>query len=352
MIDVNISLVPYRPLESILMTRLITALMFVLAVTQPVIRLTYGDELTIASWNLENLFDTEDDPKVQGDEEYTPQSPKHWTKERLEIKLNNLSGIIRNMNDGKGPDILGVCEVENHTAVELLVAKLQPLGRKYEFIHQDSPSERGIDGAIIFDSAVFQLVDSKFHHVDAENTRDIVEAKLHRKNGDLYVFMDHWPSRHHDESFRVKAADVARKRIDEILAADPKADIILLGDFNDDITNESIRDHLRTAATPDNLPAGTMFDTLDHLRAEGKGTLVYKNKWNLLDHIIISPGLLDAAGFQWKTNSSQAVEFPELFYQPKYEGIIKRPSTSYTKDDFHKNGYSDHLPVDCVLIQQ
>lgn len=334
------------------MTRTVLVFLLLLTLVSGVTRDVRGDELAVAGWNLENLFDTEDDPQVDQDEDFTPQSPKHWTKERLEIKLNNLSGVICKMNGGKGPDVLGICEVENRKVVEMLVAKLQPLGRKYEIIHKDSPSERGIDCAIIFDSAAFQLVDSKFHHVDAENTRDIVEAKFHRKSSDLYVFMDHWPSRFHDESFRVKAGDVARKRIDEILTTDPKADIIMLGDFNDDITNESMRDHLRTAATAENLPAGTMFDTLDHLRAEGKGTLVYKNKWDLLDHIIISPGLLDPAGFEWKKDSSQAVEFPELFYQPKYEGIIKRPSTSYTKDDFHKNGYSDHLPVTCVLIQQ
>jgi predicted extracellular nuclease len=333
------------------MTRSLLALFLLLVLASCATRAARADELTLASWNLENLFDTEDDPKVELDEDYTPESPKKWTPERLETKLNNLAGVISKMNNGKGPDVLGVCEVENRKVVEMLVAKLQPLGRKYEIIHKDSPSERGIDCAIIFDSGVFQLADSKFHHVDAENTRDIVEAKFHRKDSDLYVFMDHWPSRHHEESFRVKAGDVARKRIDEILATDPKADIIMLGDFNDDITNESIRDHLRTAASADKLPAGTMFDTLDHLRSDGKGTLVYKNKWDLLDHIIISPGLLDPTGFEWKKDSSQAVEFPELFYQPKYEGIIKRPSTSYTKDDFHKNGYSDHLPVSCILIQ-
>ena len=230
----------------------------------------------------------------------------------------------------------------------MLVEHLKPLGRKYEIVHKDSPSERGIDCAIIFDGAVFTLADSKFHHVDAENTRDIVEAKLHRKDNDLYVFMDHWPSRHHEESFRNKAADTARKRIDEILAADAKADIILLGDFNDESTDESIRDHLRTATTAENLPAGTLFDTTAAIRAAGKGTFVYKNKWDMLDHIIVSPGLLDPAGFRWKEGSSQTVEFPEQFYQPPYPGIIKRPSTSYSKDTFHKNGYSDHLPLSCT----
>ena len=311
----------------------------------------HAEDLFVASWNCENLFDTADDPKVNGDEEYTPESPKKWTKERLGIKLTNLSSIISKMNDGKGPDVIGLCEIENRKVVELLVEMLHPLGRKYEIVHQDSPSERGIDCAIVFDSAVFALSEPKFHHVDAENTRDIVEAKLRRKDHDLYVFMNHWPSRHHDSSFREKAAEVARKRIDEILAADPKADIIMLGDFNDEPSDPSLKDHLRTVSSAENLPADAMLNTTAHIKADGKGTFVYENKWDQLDHIIISPGLLDASGFRWKDGSSHIVEFPELFYQPKYPGVIKRPSTSYTRSDFHKNGFSDHLPLTCILVQ-
>jgi len=320
-----------------------------LAISQVHASTAQAEDFVIASWNLENLFDTADDPKVKGDEEYTPESKKKWTKERLNIKLDNLASIVSKMNDGKGPDVIGVCEIENRKVLELLVEKLHGLGRKYEIVHQDSPSERGIDTAILVDSAVFQLADSKFHHVDAENTRDIVEAKLQRKDHDLYVFMNHWPSRHHDESFRNKAGDVARKRIDEILAVDPKADIIMLGDFNDEPSDESIRDHLRAVTSAENLPAGTMLDTTAHIKEEGQGTFVYDNKWDMLDHIIVSPGLLDSAGFRWKEGSSQRVDFPELLYQPKYPGVIARPSTSYTKNDFHKNGYSDHLPLNCII---
>jgi predicted extracellular nuclease len=310
-----------------------------------------GDEFVIASWNLENLFDTADDPNVEGDEEYTPDSKKKWTKERLDTKLANQAAIISKMKDGKGPDVLGVCEIENRKVVEMLVEKLAPLGRKYEIIHKDSPSERGIDCAIIFDSAVFKLADSKFHRVDAGKTRDIVEADLSRHDKTLYVFMDHWPSRHHEPPARAKAGDTARKRLDEIFAADPKSDVVMLGDFNDEPSDPSIKDHLRTVTSAENLPAGTMLDTTAHIKAEGKGTFVYKNKWDQLDHIIVSPGLLDSTGFQWKEGSSQAIEFPELFYQPKYPDAIKRPSTSYTEDMFHKNGYSDHLPLNCVIIQ-
>ena len=108
-----------------------------------------ADEFFIGSWNLENLFDTKDDPSVKGDEEYTPESAKRWTKERLDIKLTNLGKVISKMNDDKGPDVLGICEVENRDVVEMLVENLKPRGRKYEIGHKDSPRERGNDGGII-----------------------------------------------------------------------------------------------------------------------------------------------------------------------------------------------------------
>jgi endonuclease/exonuclease/phosphatase family metal-dependent hydrolase len=310
-----------------------------------------SDDFYIASWNCENLFDTVDDPKVEGDEEYTPDSPKKWTPERLDIKLKNLAKIIRKMNNDRGPDVLGLCEIENRKVVEMLVEKLKPLGRKYDIVHKDSPSERGIDCAIVFDSAVFSLVDSQFHHVNAGNTRDIVEAKLRRNGANLFVFMDHWPSRHHDESYRNKAADAARKRIDEILSADPKSDFILLGDFNDESRDESIRDHLRAVTSKRDMPPGALFDTTAYIRESGKGTFVYDNKWDMLDHIIISPGMLDNVGFHWKNGSSKRLEFPELFFQPRDGKSIKRPSKSFSGNTFHKDGYSDHLPLGCTIEQ-
>src|SRR5437868_13222838 len=111
-----------------------TALMVLtsLAIRTPSAR---GEDFYIASWNCENLFDTVDDPKVEGDEEFTPQSPKRWTPERLNIKLENLASVIKKMNDKHGPDVLGVCEVENRKVVEMLVDNLKSIGRKYEIVH-------------------------------------------------------------------------------------------------------------------------------------------------------------------------------------------------------------------------
>ncbi|MCI0335462.1 MAG: endonuclease/exonuclease/phosphatase family protein [Planctomycetes bacterium] len=308
-------------------------------------------EFYVAGWNVENLFDLQDDPEVEYDEDFTPQSPKKWTKERLEIKLKNLADAIGKMNNGNGPDVLGLCEVENRKVVEMLREKLAPLGRRYEILHKDSPSDRGIDCALLYDADVFGLADSKFHFVDAEKTRDIIEARLHRDSGDLFVFVNHWPSRHNDEWQRLKAADVLRKRLDEILAADPKADIVMVGDFNDEPDNIALRDNLRAAKSKDNLPAGALFDTTAFLEDDKQGTFVFDNKWELIDHIIISPGLLDDAGYRWKDDSSERIDRDELIYRPQYPNVIPRPSTSYTRNDFHKNGYSDHLALGCVIVE-
>lgn len=314
----------------------------------------HAGDLCVASWNVENLFDTEDDPSVELDEDFTPESPKKWTKERLDVKLDNLAKTISKMNDGHGPDVLGLCEVENRKVVEMLVAKLAPLGRKYEIVHKDSPSDRGIDTALIYDAKLLDLVDSKFHFVDAEKTRDIVEAKLKRVGaGDeaaaLYVFVNHWPSRNNDEWQRIMAATVLRKRLDEILMADPKADFVLVGDFNDEPDNVAIAKFLRASKTAEIAVDGTLYDTTAPIAIEGKGTFVYDDQWNLLDHIIISPGLLDGEGFAWKTGSSQRLEYPELFFHPRWAGSIPRPSKSYSENNFHKDGVSDHLAVFCII---
>jgi predicted extracellular nuclease len=306
-------------------------------------------ELYVGAWNVENLFDLVDDPEVEYDEDFTPQSPKRWTKERLDIKLNNLAKIIRKMNDNRGPDVLGLCEVENRKVVEMLIDKLAPLSRKYQIVHKDSPSDRGIDCALIYDANVFQLVDSKFHYVEAEKTRDIVEARLQKDGKDLYVFVNHWPSRHNDEWQRVAAATVLRKRVDEILAADSQADIVMVGDFNDEPDNVAIKDTLRAASSKDNLPGGALFDTTAYIQAAGKGTHVFDDEWNLLDHIIVSAGLLDHNGYRWKVDSSNRLEFPELFFHPNFPGAIPRPNKSYSENKFHKTGYADHLAVGCII---
>lgn len=311
-----------------------------------------AEESFIAFWNVENLFDTVDDPNVEGDEEFTPTGPNKWTDERLAIKLTNLGKVISKMNDGKGPDVLGLAEIENRKVIELLIAKLRPLGRDYKIVHQDSPSGRGIDCGLIFDAKVFELAGSKFHHVDAETTREIVEAQLKSGTDSLFIFVNHWPARSHPESFRVTAGKTLRARIDQILATDPSADIVAFGDFNDHPTDEGIKTALGTVSTADEAINGKLLNSSFSTNPNStNGTYVYKNKWEIIDQILLSPGVLKEPGFRWKYGSSKPLlVMPEQLFDPAGDAI-SRPNRSYSGPIFHATGISDHLPVGAVLVK-
>ena len=311
-----------------------------------------AEESFIAFWNVENLFDTVDDPNVEGDEEFTPTGPNKWTEERLAIKLTNLAKVISKMNAGKGPDVLGLAEIENRKVIELLIAKLQPLGRDYKIVHKDSPSGRGIDCGLIYDAKVFELAGSKFHQVNAEATRDIVEAELKRGDTPLFVFVNHWPARSHPESFRVTAGKTLRTRIDQILATDPDADMLAIGDFNDHPTDDGIKTALGTVATASDAVSGKLLNSSFSTTPNAtNGTYVYKNKWEIIDQILVSPGLLKAPGFRWKEGSSKRLLLTDDQLFDPSGTAIQRPNRSYSGPIFHATGISDHLPVGTVLAR-
>ncbi len=309
-----------------------------------------AEELYVASWNVENLFDTRDDPRVEGDEEFTPQGPKKWTVERLNIKLANLARVIGKMNQDRGPDVLGLIEVENRYVLERLVEQLAPLKRDYRIVHQDSPSDRGIDCALLYDASRLALRVASFHFVDADNTRDIVEAGFLCSGHPLRVFVNHWPSRSgNPEASRITAAQTVRRRLDEILKIDPQADVVILGDLNDYPTSDSLQVHLRALEEPAQATQGAFYNTMWPLHREGRGTYVYMNKWDVIDHVLVSPGLLDTQRLRWKPGSTQTVQFDFQMFHSSTAGALPRPSRSYSGSNFHRDGCSDHLPVACVL---
>ena len=307
-------------------------------------------QLYVGFWNVENLFDTTDDPKLEGDEEFTPTGDKKWDQKRLDHKLKKLSSVIRQMNQKAGPDVLGLCEVENKADIELLLKEVSDLKRSYVIVHQDSPSDRGIDTAIVYDSDRLKLKHAKFHKMPVEGTRDIVEACFEVDSKLLYVFANHWPSRANPEEQRITVAKALRARIDEILKTDPAADIVVLGDLNDYPTSPSVKDHLKAAHQTEEAKEGRLLNTMAKIDQDPKrGTYVYKNRWEVLDHVIVSPGLLEAEGLRWKVDSTSEIFLPEQVYTPKDPAQLPRPSRTFSRNTYHEDGVSDHLPVGCVL---
>jgi predicted extracellular nuclease len=309
-----------------------------------------ADELFVAFWNVENLFDTVDDPAVEGDEEFTPQGPKHWTDERFRTKLRNLVRVLCDANGGKGPDILGLAEVENRQVVQSLATELDKLGRKYRIVHRDSPSGRGIDCALLYDSNRVRLLDSRFLPVAAVATREIVEARFEFLGSPFHLFVNHWPSKGNPESARIKAAITLRRRIDALFAVNERVDLVVIGDLNELPHEQAVAKTLRTWGDPKSLAPKVLFNSTWQLHREGRrGTYVYKDRWEVIDHVILSQGLLGDSGLRWKAGSTHPLQQDYQMFHPRFG--IPRPSRSYSGNSFHADGFSDHLPIACILEQ-
>ena len=111
----------------------------------------------IAFWNVENLFDISTSPdrpdylktKLKGE-------LKGWTAAVLKKKISQLVKIITQMNGGDGPDILGICEIENENVVAKLLDAMPAGWRNYAIAHADTQDGRGIDVAVIYDADKYE----------------------------------------------------------------------------------------------------------------------------------------------------------------------------------------------------
>jgi len=309
--------------------------------------------LTVGWWNVENLFDAVDDPDPRpaegSDDEFTPGGSRKWTEDRYRAKVRNLAKVVRGLMGGDGgPDVLGLAEVENRGVLEALAAELRPA--PYGVVHIDSPDARGIDVAMLYRTDRLTL--TAFRAVPVTEmevpTRDILVAAFRGPAGGLVCLANHWPSRRggvaETDERRAAAARAARRTVDSVLARDAAADVVLMGDFNDEPQDASVRVVLgaageRAQARPG--PGGALFNPLAAVDlAGGKGTYMHRDRWDVLDQFIVSAGLLDGRGY---TLASVAiVESPELLqHEGRYAGY---PFPTYGGATY-LGGYSDHLPI-------
>ena len=321
------------------------------------------DTLFVAFWNLENLFDTVNDP-AKNDEEFLPQGEREWTQQRFDKKIYNLSRVIRSMNKNNGPDILGVCEVENKNVLDSMTQKyLSDLN--YNIVHVESPDNRGIDVALLYRDGMFKVkgitVDT-VHLSDGWPTRPVLGVHLENEyKEDFTVFVNHWPSRsggeENSEPNRIEAAKTLRNAIDKIFREDSLAGIISIGDYNDEPTNESILNVLN--AHPvfcDSINTGEEFKSSGELfnlaykeYADGNGTYKYKDDWNLLDQVIVSGNLLSGSAITYLCDSFTI--YKPYFLQTHSGKYAGTPFPTYGGRKY-LGGYSDHYPVYAKFIME
>ena len=335
----------------------ITALLFIttaLAVSSPSLAQNH-DTLYVAFWNLENLFDTKDDPD-KNDEQFLPDGDREWTDERLDQKMYKLARVIRSMNNYYGADILGVCEVEHQSVLEELTNKFLS-DINYKVAYLESPDNRGIDNGLIYNADKFLVLSvsgDTVHLADNWPTRLILKVKLlTRWNDTLSVFVNHWPSRSRgrelSEPNRISAANTVRNSVDEEFRTNPNAKIMIIGDFNDEPSNISLLNSLRALALNCNstesiseVSGSDLYNISYSTYNDSLGTYLYKGDWNMLDQIIISGNMIINPTFIYICNSFEV-------YKPHYlvtqSGRYKGAAFPTYGGRRYLSGYSDHFPV-------
>lgn len=305
--------------------------------------------MTMVFYNVENLFDTEDAPG-KADEEFTPDSEKNWSPERYAEKLQNLSRVISSINEGDLPEIVGLSEVENVNVLNDLTRTGFLAKGKYKVVHHESPDFRGIDCALIYRPAEFKVqehfaIPVKFEDEPDYKTRDILYVKGRSRNWEqFHIFVNHWPSRiggvEQTKAKRKKAAAVLKSKIDSVLEAKPNARIVVMGDMNDEPTNESLREVLN-AQPPSNQNA-ELVNLMFPVDKEGGGSYNFRGNWNMLDNIIVSSNLLDEKGFE--VMGDQGFVFHQDWMEFTNREGVMYPNRTYGGPNYY-GGVSDHFPV-------
>lgn len=305
--------------------------------------------LTLVFYNVENLFDLEDEPG-KSDKEFTPGSDKKWNQERYNKKLNDLSKVISSVNKKELPEIIGLCEVENEKVLTDLINTGNLAKGKYNIVHHESPDIRGIDCALIYRSNEFKVVAHFPIHVNFDDgkkykTRDILYVKGKTRNKEeFHVFINHWPSRiggvEQTEPKRILAAALLKSKIDSILLANPEANIIIMGDMNDEPGNLSLSKTLGARIPGEG--SGRLVNLMFPDYQKGKGSYYYRGNWNMLDNIVVSAGLLDNQGF--RCNEKKGFIFHEGWMEYKNRNQQISPNKTYGGSNYY-GGVSDHFPV-------
>lgn len=315
----------------------------------------------VAFYNLENLYDTINDPE-KNDDEFTPEGTAKWVSKRYFEKLDHLAYVISQIGDEYvkgGPVVMGVSEVENKNVVEDLINRPALKASGYGIVHYDSPDLRGVDVAFIYQKQHFTVTGSKNVKLSLPSlpdwkTRDqLVVAGLF-DGEQMYFIVNHWPSRRGGEkrsaALRIAAANLTKSIVDSIHRIDSVAKIIIMGDFNDDPVNKSIKNHLMAKGDKKDVAAEELFNPMFKMfKKYGLGSLAYRDNWNLFDQIIVSGALLGADKSTYKF--LQAKVFNRNFLTQKEGNFSGYPFRTYVGGNY-LGGYSDHFPVYIFLARE
>jgi len=315
---------------------------------------------TIAFYNLENLFDTFDDPAIN-DAEYLPESG--WTLEKYNQKLLNLERVISEIGTSdqqtNSPTVLGVCELENRKVLEDLVAMPALAKKDYGVIHFDSPDGRGIDVGFLYQKDHFKPTSYinlplriKRHDEPDKwlRTRDQLLVSGLLDGEEMHFIVNHWPSRSGGEKrsspYREAAGKLNKKIIDSLQAINPLAKVISMGDLNDGPFNNSLKKSIGTVGKKPDLKPKGIFNPMEEMSKKGMGSLAYRDAWDLFDQMILTEPLVKDDFKTWGFWKANVFNRPFLVQQTgQYKGYPLRNGNG-------EPGFSDHFAVYLYLLKE
>jgi len=317
-------------------------------------------------WNVENLFDAEDAPRSDKLTRALGKSIEGWTAELRDKKIDQLSDVIASLNNGAGPDLLGLCEVENKFVVTELKDKVSARlpGRSYDVVHADTKDRRGIDVAFIYeDSKLEAPPDQVFQHTVMRRTatRDIVQVNFRTKPAGRTwaVFGNHWPSRSggqaDSEGYREIAGETLayfHQRVKE--EHGDETPVLVMGDFNDEPSDSSVVRHALSTRRRERVVRAIsprLWNLMWPSMGAGEGTFYFNNSPNVLDQYLVNENMLkQASPIQADAGSVRieddfaGINNPDATYpQPiRFGGMGKK---------LNEEGFSDHYPISMVVTE-
>lgn len=314
----------------------------------------------IAFYNVENLFDTINDPKTN-DEEFLPDGTMRWNTAKYNHKLLKLSEVIAGIGTEftpDGPAILGLSEIENREVIEDLIAMPLIARRNYQIIHYHSPDRRGVDVALIYQPKYFKPTNHKSYTLRVEGmprfyTRDQLVVSGLFDGEEMHFIVNHWPSRRGGEKrslpLRMAAAKLSRHITDSLLQINPQAKIVVMGDLNDNPTNKSITEGLRAKGNRDKLTEGDLYNPTYALYRRGIGSNAWRDTWSLFDQVIVSQGFLGDDYSSYRFRTFRVYNKVELTQKSgRFKGY---PWRTFVGTDF-MGGYSDHFPTYIIIAKE
>ncbi|MDR2937007.1 MAG: endonuclease/exonuclease/phosphatase family protein [Rikenellaceae bacterium] len=307
-----------------------------------------GTETTVAFYNVENLFDTINDPGVD-DRDFLPGGRYRWTEERFREKIEHLAGVIAGMGF---PDVVGLAEVENAGVIEALTGAPQLAAARYDYFYFTSRDRRGIGVAMLYRSGrvdPLTVRPLRYRGVSTYTSRDILYVSGRLAGSDIHLLVCHLPSAGSAARYRTAAARSVRDYADSI--GRTGAAVAVMGDFNMNPGSKLYRELTVGADSRTVLknPYAGLF-------ARGYGSYRYRERWNMYDMVLVNQALwpdgetADGGSLLRFREGNAHIFIRDHLIQTggRWAGY---PFRSYSGSHYI-GGYSDHLPVYLVIRKE